>query len=147
MATLLKREIQARLTKQGNNTSLNLPHEVLQAACLARGDTVTITTDLTTLMSLFQSVRYEGSSPDQLGSKSSIGGRAWQGAALKDVGDKLVWGCWCQALVIAAPTWLEARPRGFALVGWVTIGGELALRGAGHRAANLYAVDPPGAKP
>jgi hypothetical protein len=85
MATLLKREIQARLTKQGNSTSLNLPHEVLQAACLARGDTVTITTDLTTLMSLFQSVRYEGSSPDQLGSKSAIGGRAWQGAALKTV--------------------------------------------------------------
>jgi antitoxin component of MazEF toxin-antitoxin module len=83
MATLLKREIQARLTKQGNSTSLNLPHEVLQAACLARGDTVTITTDLTTLMSLFQSVRHERSSPDRLGSKCLAEDRAWQGAALK----------------------------------------------------------------
>jgi antitoxin component of MazEF toxin-antitoxin module len=48
MATLLKRETQGRLTKQGNSTSLNLPREVLQAACLNRGDSVTITTDLTT---------------------------------------------------------------------------------------------------
>ena len=69
------------------------------------------------------------------------------GRDLLDVGDKLVWGCLCQALVIAAPPWLEARPCGLALVGCVTIGGELALRGAGHRAANLYAVDPPGGKP
>jgi len=66
---------------------------------------------------------------------------------LKKKRNKLVWGCLCQALVIAAPPWLEARPCGLALVGCVTIGGELALRGAGHRAANLYAVDPPGAKP
>src|SRR3954447_10948676 len=146
-------------------------------------------------MSLFQGVRHERSSPDQLGSKYEAEDRTWQGAALKTTveqtcmglsvssarhcrsalvrgpavrpclggvrddrrGDrlagrwssrrKLVWGCLCQALVIAAPPWLEARPCGLALVGCVTIGGELALRGAGHRAANLYAVDPPGAKP
>ena len=41
---------------------------------------------------------------------------------------KLVWGCLCQALVIAAPPWLKAR-RGLALVGCVTIGGELAIAG------------------
>jgi hypothetical protein len=46
-----------------------------------------------------------------------------------DVGDKLVWGCPCQALVIAAPPWLEARPRGLVLVGRATIGGELAIAG------------------
>jgi hypothetical protein len=37
----------------------------------------------TTLMSRFQGRRHECSSPDQLGSKSSVEGRAWQEAALK----------------------------------------------------------------
>jgi hypothetical protein len=36
-----------------------------------------------TLMSRFQGRRHECSSPDQLGSKSSVEGRAWQEAALK----------------------------------------------------------------
>ena len=88
-----------------------------------------------------------------------LDGAGWHGAANLAIPDnltllplppyspELVWGCLCQALVIAAPPWLEARPCGLALVGCVTIGGELALRGAGHRTANLYAVDPPGAKP
>ena len=35
----------------------------------------------TTLMSLFQGVRHERSSPDQLGSKCLAEGRAWPGAA------------------------------------------------------------------
>jgi hypothetical protein len=30
---------------------------------------------------------------------------------------ELVWGCPCQALGIAAPPWLQARPCGLALVG------------------------------
>jgi hypothetical protein len=34
-------------------------------------------------MSRFQGRRHECSSPDQLGSKSSVEGRAWQEAALK----------------------------------------------------------------
>ncbi len=47
----------------------------------------------------------------------------------------------CRSALVIGPA---VRP---CLGGCVTIGGELALRGAGHRAANLYAVDPPGAKP
>jgi antitoxin component of MazEF toxin-antitoxin module len=42
MATPLKREFQACLTRQGDSTALTLPREVLQAADLARGDSVTI---------------------------------------------------------------------------------------------------------
>jgi hypothetical protein len=37
----------------------------------------------TTLMSLFQGMGHEGSSPDRLGSTSLAEGRAWQGAALE----------------------------------------------------------------
>src|SRR3954463_3198069 len=75
-------------------------HHRLQAGTLGGrnldGDPVAHPTDLapsrrmgtvclgqSTLMSLFQGVRHERSSPDQLGSKYEAEDRTWQGAALK----------------------------------------------------------------
>jgi hypothetical protein len=55
---------------------------------------------------------------------------------------KLVWGCLCQALVIAAPPWLKARPRGLASAGCVTIGGELAIAGRGSSRRELVCGRP-----
>ena len=83
----------------------------------------------TALMSLFQGVRHDGSSPDRLGSTSLAGDRAWQGAALKTTVEQT-----CMGLSVSS-----ARHRRSALVagsavrprigGWVTIGGELAIAG------------------
>jgi hypothetical protein len=83
-------------------------------------------------------MRHEHSSPDQLGSKSSIEGRAWQEAALKTTVEQTCMGLsvssarHCRSALVAGPA---VRP---GLGGCMTIGGELALRGADHRAANLY---------
>ena len=47
MSALLKHEVPARLARQGNSTGLTLPREVLKAAGLTRGDSVTLSVDQT----------------------------------------------------------------------------------------------------
>src|SRR5829696_1571146 len=85
----------------------------------------------TTLMSLFQGVRHERSSPDQLGSKCLAEGRAWPETALKTTVE-------------------ETLIRGLATAGPCSVSGLPRSR-SGRRSVTGHIVDhegsPPGAAP